>query len=338
MQWVCQKVIAAAPPQPPTFHVANAEQVFVADRSGGARRLTHGREHHFTPVWSHSGLRIAASGEKRITILSLDGRVRGRISTGGLFAGPVAWGPDDHRVAFVSFTTRTGHYPFDGKLVVADVDGGHRRVVARGVDGQPAWSADGSTLFYKRGRREAYRAETLWARPVRGGEPRRLASGVHWDSRVLASPDGAHVLFRHGEPASERGLWIVNPDGSGLRRLIGSPSFDACSYGWLRGGRAVFGGKAPGSHPIVTSLSGRRRVAGAKVQGCLYDWSSDGRRLAWLHHGSRTTAVRSARPDGGDLRTHVRFEATNNPVDVDTVSLSPDGRRIAVDPFRHIGD
>jgi hypothetical protein len=325
-------MVAAAPPEPPLFTVGYRSQVFVAKRDGGAHRLTGGLDYHFAPVWSRRGLRIAVSTRRYVEIRSPSGGVKHRIRGGNSGSSPVAWAPHDRRIAFVSYT-RQGKDRIASNLVVADIDGGHRRVIAQHADGYPAWLQDGTAVLY------AHRKGIAWsidAAPTRGGPARRLAADV-WDPRALVSPTGEWILFRRQTFDERNGLWVVRPDGSGARRVIGHRYFTGSSYGWTLGGRAVFGGKRRSTHPIVTLLSGERRVLPVAFRSGQYEVSPDGRRVAWIG-GSRFTTLRSARADGTGFRELARFRATGNSVDVDALAWSPDSRRIAVEPSKHSGD
>src|SRR4051794_14099171 len=93
VQRVCQGMLAAAPPAPPEFTVGYRNQIFVARRDGGARRLTGGPTSHFSPLWSPSGGRIAATTTHGIVILSPGGRVRNLIDAGRDYVGSRAWAP-----------------------------------------------------------------------------------------------------------------------------------------------------------------------------------------------------------------------------------------------------
>lgn len=320
---------ADMPPQPPVFHVGHRSQVFVGKRHGGVQRVTGGPEEHSLPTWSRSGSRLSMTASGRVEIRSVDGHVHHTIR-GGTIADRVAWSRDGHRLAFVAYSGAD----FTGDLVVANVDGTHRRVVARHADRRPDWSPDGRTLYYLRGQFGSSRRQTLYAVPARGGDTRRLASKVDSHSRVLVSPNGRWVLFRRADT-----LWIVRRDGKVERRIVADTHDQPRSYGWADGGRAVFGGKSH-RHPLVTWLSGERRALGARLPGSDWDLSADGRWIAWVDEdrGGGVTYVRAARSDGSDERAIAGFFSPGNFAQVQTLFWSPDGRRLVIEPFRHIGD
>lgn len=332
VQWVCQGMPADMPPEPPAFHVGHASQVFVAKRHGGVQRVTGGPEDHALPTWSRSGSRISMTAGDRVEIRAVDGHVHQTIRGGPAFTDRVAWSRDGRRVAFVAY--RGPRFEdFVGRLVVADRDGSDRRVLAEGADHRPDWSRDGRTLYFLRGRLGSYKRQALYAVSANGGKPRRLASKVDAHSRVLVSPNGRWVLFRR-----DRALWVVRTDGSAERLVVTDPDNRLPrSYGWM--GDAVFGAKSR-RHPLVTTLSGRRRVLGARFSSAEYDLSPDGRWIAWVNEdrGGGVTEVRVAHRDGSGERAVAGFFSPGNFAQVATLSWSPDGRRLLIEPYRHIGD
>ena len=324
---------AAADAPEPMYIGSHRSQVFVAKRHGGVQRVTGGPEDHSLPTWSRSGSRISMTASDRVEIRSVDGHVHHTIRGGPAYTDRVAWSRDGRRVAFVAYRG-TRFEDFVGNLVVANVDGTRRRVLARNADHRPDWSPDGKTLYYLRGRFGSYGRQTLYAVPARGGEPRRLASKVDAHSRVLVSPNGRWVLFRRTDT-----LWIVRRDGKVERQIVVDRHDQPRSYGWADGGRAVFGGKSH-RHPLVTWLSGERRALDARFRGADWDLSADGRWIAWVQEdrGGGVTEIRAAHSDGSDERAIAGFFSPGNFAQIQTLFWSPDGRRLLIEPVRHIGD
>ncbi len=125
----------------------------------------------------------------------------------------------------------------------------------------------------------------VWIVPAEGGFPVAVTAledpvgGVEW------SPDGAHLAFTvaPGGGVNEQ-VWVVRPDGSGLRRLTAGGRETNRFFGWLRGGREL----AMGSNErdgrtidafVVDLESGARRGATtAPGLNSTTDVSRDGRR------------------------------------------------------------
>ena len=314
-------MLADVPPQPPVFTVSDHAQTFVAKRDGGARRLAGGPDFHGGAAWSRAGRRLAVATRHSIEIRTPGGVLRRRVRGGRNFTSGAAWGPDDKRIAFVAYRS----YPFGGgDLVLSGLNGGHRRVLVRGVFDEPGWSPDGRTIYYRR----YGDSQTIYAAPTRGGRSRVVAEDVSNRGPIIVSPDGARVLFRRG--ASRSWAWIAPADGTGDERLVGEVGYPGY-YGWVADGR-VFGGKE-GDHPVLTSPSGRRLALGARFRSEQYAVSPDGRWLAWI--GEAPSDVKAARTDGSGYRVLARLRATGNTVDVVALVWSPDSRRVALEAYEH---
>jgi Tol biopolymer transport system component/DNA-binding winged helix-turn-helix (wHTH) protein len=108
---------------------------------------------------------------------------------------------------------------------------------------QPAWSPDARFIAY-----HSYRHGGVWIIPARGGVPRQIATQ---GSNPAWSPDGLRVAFQSDEPAdvtpsawgalTGSTLWIVEADGTNLRRLttVGRPPGGHAAPAWSRDGRFV---------------------------------------------------------------------------------------------------
>ncbi|MEW6662742.1 MAG: zf-HC2 domain-containing protein [Bacillota bacterium] len=112
-----------------------------------------------------------------------------------------------------------------GDIMVMDVNGDtHVLTKSSGNDLYPAWSPDGSKLVFYRSQRdsEGKRIDRLYVVSRQDGEEVPLTQPIGADSLVPAwSPDGKRVAINIGftEPqpgARQRGLWLVNADGTGL--------------------------------------------------------------------------------------------------------------------------
>ncbi|MDB5309761.1 MAG: repeat, subgroup [Gemmataceae bacterium] len=125
-----------------------------------------------------------------------------------------AWGPDGTKIAFAC---KTRDHEFE--IYVCDADGSNRKMVSTRADGPsaclaPSWSPDGRKLVY--------------ARTYPGGkcEVRVAAADGSADDVVQAdafsaawSPDGKQIAFVRKMSGKTHGLFVMNPDGSGVRVL-----------------------------------------------------------------------------------------------------------------------
>jgi TolB protein len=186
---------------------------------------------------SPDGRKIAFVGENRdIYVANADGSGQRRLTHSPAYKDSLAWSPDGRSIAYVKYS-RLGCCP-NSELWVMNADGSGKHVVAFGeLNSPPSWSPDGRTLVYGSSyrpnpndpRRRFMHVTELFRVNADGSDRRRLAFGQHpgW------SPDGRLIAFlRPGRLAG--GLYVMNPDGSGQRRLTRSPA-SVVSYAWSPG-------------------------------------------------------------------------------------------------------
>lgn len=149
-------------------------------------------------------------------MLALGGITRRVAGKGGEDRSP-AWSPDGRWILFSRLSEALEHTRGDNWeffLVRPDGSGQHRLTDNFLDDEQPAWSPDGSRIAISRDR-------DIWALGSDGGALRRLTRGPADDGEPAWSPDGRRLVF-----SSDRGgggaLWIVEADGSRLRRVPGT--------------------------------------------------------------------------------------------------------------------
>jgi Tol biopolymer transport system component len=141
------------------------------------------------------------------------------------------WSPDGRRIAFVVIGNCTNAiYVMNG-----DRTGLRRVLLERGVSSgmwtiqELAWSPDGNRLVYAKSFHQGqcpmeYPAEIkqLFTISVSGNDERRTTNGGpdDWDVQPAWSPDGGSIAFYHERYGfDDRGLYVMNPDGSSRRRL-----------------------------------------------------------------------------------------------------------------------
>ena len=169
--------------------------------------------------WAKLSILSMESGARRLLSAILRrGDVRRLEATSQLaLSAPPVWSPDSERLAFIADeTTLRGPRPppATGVLHTIRADGSQLARIGK-TTALPTWSPDGDELAYATvdGDEPALYA----VRP--DGTGRRLVwsggadEGFAPISEVLWSPDGSEILFFSNE------LYLVRPDGGGLRRL-----------------------------------------------------------------------------------------------------------------------
>ncbi len=210
-----------------------------------------GREHRCNawPRWSSDGNRIAFatnrenrtqgiySGLYDVYVMNVDGSNPRNVSHSlgeemGFDVAVVGWSPSG-QVVFETSTFSGGHWESTVYLVNADGTG-LRPLFDTPGDHSPAWSPDGSRIVFiseRDGRRRLYiiNADGSGVRPLtdhagddwlpgnRGGTEAAFAYSP-W------SPDGSRIAFDR-DALQEWGTYVINVDGSGLRRLSDHPTW-----------------------------------------------------------------------------------------------------------------
>jgi len=235
--------------------------------------------------------------------------------------------PIDARIAFTS--TRDG----DEYIYVATADGSQIRRLARGS--RPTWSPDGRWIAFNASNGETSELRVIG---VDGSGERVVASP---GGMSAWSPDGTKIVFSRGDLFSfpAFGLFVVNPDGSGLTQLLSADfedppgnwlnypawSPDGKSIAFLRSNDYMFWPvyvvNADGSSP--------RMLKGHDGNVTEPSWSPDGTMLAVGHISLRIGTMNA---DGSGLQLYPRALAFDP-------DWSPDGRSLIFKGFASpVGD
>jgi len=173
----------------------------------------------------------------------------------------------------------------------------------------------------------------LWVMPAGGGDPRQITH-EHDDAGAVGvpiwSPDGRSIAFvsSRGHVGFVFGVWLVNPDGSGLRKLVPRGWGAAWSADglWLYyvDGAVLKKVPAGGGPPVTVRNEPVRNVIGERAGALYYVVERP------LVDGRPEIDVRVASPEDGPSRVVAHVPAARVPEwQIVNPSLSPDGAWVA---------
>jgi len=232
--------------------------------------------------------------------------------------------------------------------------------------GWATWSPDGSRLAFNSTRDDVANTgavSDIYVMNADGSGVTKLTDSANWSEAPAWSPEGDLIAFLSAAEPTDTGLYVVRPDGTGLRRLTSVPTGTARSYFHASprfspdGGSLVYqvartGKDVPGGYRgevkalFVVDVDGShpRQLTPWGINADSPDWSPDGQRIVFetvIDHLGHTNRLMVVNADGSDLRDltqdrgttgigrfeALRVEQSYNPV------WSPDGLTIL---FSHL--
>ena len=233
--------------------------------------------------------------------------------------------PDGRRFVFV----RPGGGGGDA-LMVCDANGGNEKEIYRtGIHAhQPAWSADGRSIYFHQSIQTFLRQPTeIWRIAAGGGTPERAVATSRLAVYPAPMPDGRGLLFSANPDSAEIGLWWLPPSNRGPKRVtVGAGAYAEPRVS--RDARIVAATLVQPRQALVQfsvdATSPPKRLTGGELGDIDPALSPAGDRLVWssARSGDRTLWIGAA--DGSAAKPLT----TGNSLD-ESPAFSPDGRQVA---------
>jgi Tol biopolymer transport system component len=184
----------------------------------------------------------------------------------------------------------------------------------------PAWSPDAKRIAFASDRDGHY---GIYVMRADGTHSHRILLSASGEAAPAWSPDGREIAFSRGTS----GIYVMRPDGRGLRRLTHGPAAKDTDPAWSPDGtRVAFVRRKYGQDALfVVRLDGRGLCELTPFTTSTLNpaWSPNGAMLAYSAGDGYGFAITVVKANGAD-----RHQLTPQALDFHPV-WSPDGRRIA---------
>jgi TolB protein len=196
-----------------------------------------------------------------------------------------AWSPDGGRILYVRRARLSGR----PDLFVMNANGrGRTRLTSTPVpERDPSWSPDGTGLVYAARTAPGEPFRIFVARADGSGREQLTSQKAGSDTAPVWSPDGTRIAFVSDRHGGFPELYLMNADGTGVKRMTTNALIDANPSWSPDGTRVVFercceNGTSDLFTIDVTTRAEVSVIASASSQEFDPSWSPDGTRIAYV--------------------------------------------------------
>jgi TolB protein len=218
------------------------------------------------------------------------------------------------------------------EIYTSDYDGANQRriTVSRQLNLNPSWSSDARILAYS-----SYRPHPdIYLSYIYQGLMQNPTKGVGTNYMPVFSPDGRQIALMSARDGNNE-IYVINADGSNLRRLTNHPAADSTPTWSPSGEQIAFTSDRTGSPQIYIM----RAADGSNVQRITFDesWAD---RATWSRAPYNEIAY-SGRTGAGfdikvyDVATRQIRQITSGEGSNESPSYSPSGRHLAFTSTRY---
>lgn len=298
-------IFAAVPAAQATYEGTAGRVFLTSDRDGGSDiwsmnadgsrpvRLTSSGD-NLSPALSPDGTRVAFTSARDVWTMAIDGTDRVQVTSTAAVEESPTWSPDGARLAYV--TSRAPDGGTDQEIVVTTAGGTGpvTQLTANTVpDTAPSWSPElegrpvGMIAFVSA--RTGDTDRNVYVMEASGGAavnvtPAGTYDGLPYqghDGDPSWSPDG-RIAYTHTFLPNAGGLpavWVVDADGSGMRRVSTDPDVSASQPAWSPDGSEVAVVTAAGTDRNIALMSASggavRTIDATTSHDIAPDWQED---------------------------------------------------------------
>ncbi|CAI0395694.1 unnamed protein product [Linum tenue] len=191
------------------------------------------------PVFSPAGDRIAYVEMPGVYVVNRDGSNRRRVYPGMAFT--TEWDPVRPGIVYTAAGPTFAPVSSEVDIISinvdhADVDNNVKKLTTNGINNAfPSLSPDGKWIVFRSGLSGQKNLYIMDAEKGEAGDGglRKLTEGQWTDTMCKWSPDGEWIAFssdRHDPGSGSFAIYLIHPNGTGLRKLIQSGAGGRCNH------------------------------------------------------------------------------------------------------------